>query len=241
MLVRKYIPRDATVLELGARYGTVSCVISQILDTPRNHVAVEPDPSVTKFLRANRDNNGGKFQVFEGAVSRQKLQLGFIDPKFDLHEYGTFTRPSDTGNIPVKTLEEFDLEFDCVVADCEGFFPTFVEENPDAIKKMRVIIYEQDGSPWKDFAPKYLELDKVLGDYGFSLVETIPHPKYENNPRFHNVWLKRCANDTCVSGGLGVNDELRRSAVSADRYSGDYPEKGQYTQHLVYQEGTPLG
>jgi hypothetical protein len=49
-LVRKYIPKDANVLELGARYGTVSCVISEILDDPTHHVAVEPDHSVIEAL-----------------------------------------------------------------------------------------------------------------------------------------------------------------------------------------------
>lgn len=29
-LVRTYLPKDAHVLELGARYGTVSCVISEV-------------------------------------------------------------------------------------------------------------------------------------------------------------------------------------------------------------------
>ena len=72
-LVRKYIPKDATVLELGARYGTVSCVISQVLDDPSKHVAVEPDKSVIDALIKNRDSNGGKFQVFEGVVSSLSL------------------------------------------------------------------------------------------------------------------------------------------------------------------------
>ena len=56
-LVRKYIPKNANVLELGARYGTVSCVISEILDDPTHHVAVEPDHSVIEALTKNRDSN----------------------------------------------------------------------------------------------------------------------------------------------------------------------------------------
>ena len=42
-LALRFIPRDATVLELGARYGTVSCVINSILNDPTRHVAVDPD------------------------------------------------------------------------------------------------------------------------------------------------------------------------------------------------------
>ena len=50
MLIRTYIPSDATVLEMGARYGTVSCVISQVLNDPTKHVAVEPDSTVIEAL-----------------------------------------------------------------------------------------------------------------------------------------------------------------------------------------------
>jgi len=193
-LVRKYIPKDASVLELGARYGTVSCVISEVLEDPTQHVAVEPDHSVIEALTKNRDTNGGKFHIFEGVVSNKGSELAFIDPKFDLHEYGTYTKETDNPtikNISIDKLSEmYNLKFDCVVADCEGFFCDFVEENPDAIKNMRVIIYEQDGIPWPKYAKRYETLDETLTSYDFKRVHTIPHPKYENNPHFHNVWVK---------------------------------------------------
>jgi precorrin-6B methylase 2 len=67
-LARTYVPKNATVLELGARYGTVSCIISEVLDDPTRHVAVEPDSSVIEALEKNRDNNGGKFHIYNGVV-----------------------------------------------------------------------------------------------------------------------------------------------------------------------------
>ena len=81
-LVRKYLPKDAQVLELGARYGTVSCVISEVIQDPTKHVAVEPDPSVIEALTKNRRENGGKFHIYEGVISRNGYELQFIDPKF---------------------------------------------------------------------------------------------------------------------------------------------------------------
>lgn len=193
-LVRKYLPKNATVLELGARYGTVSCVISEVLNDPTKHVAVEPDTTVIEALIKNRDNNGGKFHVYEGVISSKGYEMGFIDPKFNLHEYGTFTKESENPtvqNISFDALsKKYNLNFDCIVADCEGFFPSFVEENPTAIQNMRVIIYEQDGTPWQEYIKKYETLDITLSNYGFKRIHTIPHPKYENNPNFHNVWVK---------------------------------------------------
>jgi FkbM family methyltransferase len=193
-LVRTYLPRDSQVLELGARYGTVSCVISEVLEDPTKHVAVEPDPSVIEALTKNRDENGGKFHIFNGIVSEYGCELKFIDSKFDFHEYGTYTKPSENPNVKNKTLRDIekmhDVKFDAVVADCEGFFYDFVKENMESLAKMRVLIYEQDGIPWSEMMKKYEELDNILEENGFKRVFTIPHPKYKNNPHFHNVWVK---------------------------------------------------
>lgn len=194
MLVKRYIPPNGTVLELGARYGTVSCVISEVLEDPTKHVAVEPDPSVIEALHINKENNSGKFHIFNGVVSSRGHELQFIDPKFDYHEYGTYTRVTDNPTIENKSLSDlenaYNLKFDCVVADCEGFFYDFVKENISSLSKMRVVIYEQDGVPWSEMIPKYIELDQILEEMNFKRVFTIPHPKYENNPHFHNVWVK---------------------------------------------------
>lgn len=192
-LVKKYIPADATVLELGARYGTVSCVLSKLLNDPTKHVAVEPDARVIEALKKNKENNDGHFHIYEGVVSENGYKMGYIDSSFDLYEYGTYTVKTDEPTVENMSLDslskKYNLNFDCVVADCEGFFPTFVEENPEAIKNMRVIIYEQDGNPWSEFEKKYKIVSDILTEYNFKRIHTIPHKKYTNNPNFHNVWI----------------------------------------------------
>lgn len=40
------MPSDCKVVELGARYGTVSCALSAHLDDPTQHIAVEADTKV---------------------------------------------------------------------------------------------------------------------------------------------------------------------------------------------------
>jgi FkbM family methyltransferase len=155
---------------------------------------VEPDPSVIESLKKNRENNGGKFHIYEGVVSSHGYELQFIDPKFEYHEYGTHTKMTDNPTVENKSLDEiekkYNLHFDCVVADCEGFFYDFVKENKERVKSMRVIIYEQDGVPWSDMIPKYEELDSILESMNFKREFSIQHPKYKNNPHFHNVWVK---------------------------------------------------
>lgn len=190
-LVKSYVPKDATVLEMGARYGTVSCVISQVLDNPKKHVAVEPDVSVIDALMKNRFNNGGMFQVYNGVVSTHGYDIHTV---FTGDEYGTYTKKSDRPTVPHMSIQDlestYNMKFDCIVADCEGFFCDFVDENPDCIKNMRVIIYEQDGTPWSEMEHKYKKLDDTLTSFGFTLVHTFPHPLHANNPRLHNAWVK---------------------------------------------------
>ena len=45
-LANEYILEDDVVLELGARYGSVSCIINSKLNNKNNQVVVEPDDRV---------------------------------------------------------------------------------------------------------------------------------------------------------------------------------------------------
>ena len=58
-----YISPDMTVLELGGRYGTVSCVINNKLENPRKHVVFEPDKNVIPALIKNRNTHKSKFSI----------------------------------------------------------------------------------------------------------------------------------------------------------------------------------
>ena len=65
--------KDVTVLEMDARYGTVSCVISKVLNDPTKHVAVEPDSTVIEALTENKKNNNGQFFIYNGVISKYGL------------------------------------------------------------------------------------------------------------------------------------------------------------------------
>ena len=54
-LVKKYIQSDMKVLELGARYGTVSACLNYILNDPsRQLLCVDPDKRIEKCLLKNK-------------------------------------------------------------------------------------------------------------------------------------------------------------------------------------------
>ena len=71
-LAKKYIKENDVVLELGARYGSVSCVINSKLNCKTNQVSVEPDDRVWNALERNRIINKANFHIVKGFISKKK-------------------------------------------------------------------------------------------------------------------------------------------------------------------------
>jgi len=146
VLANEFIRETDVVLELGARYGSVSCVINFKLNNKTNQVVVEPDDRVWNALKLNRDRNNCKFNIVKGFISNKKLGLTELD--CCLGGYGaTFVENNET-KIPSYTLNEikeiYNLNFNVLVADCEGFLEVFFDENPDFYDNLRLIIFEAD-------------------------------------------------------------------------------------------------
>jgi FkbM family methyltransferase len=145
-LANTYILENDIVLELGARYGSVSCIINSKLNNKQNQVVVEPDDRVWDALEKNKNNNNCYFNIVKGFISNKKLDLTNLDNWFG--GYGsTFIENNDT-KIPSYSLDEikkkYNLNFNVLVADCEGFLEVFFDENPDFYDNLRLIIFEAD-------------------------------------------------------------------------------------------------
>lgn len=145
-LAEKYIWPNDVVLELGARYGSVSCVINSKLKTKTNQVVIEPDDRVWKALNQNKQRNGCEFHIVEGFVSNKKL--GLTNLNVYLNGYGATFVDSELTKIPSYTLssieQKYGLKFNVLVADCEGFLERFFDENPNFYDNLRMIIFEAD-------------------------------------------------------------------------------------------------
>ena len=151
---REFITSDCIVLELGARYGTVSCIINKQLSNPLHQVSVEPDEAVWRCLEQNRDTNGCSFHILRGAVSRVPLHV-------TQSGYGTTTNPRGAPNTYTYTLEQveamYQLRFNTLVADCEGSLGRFFAENPKLFDTLNLIILEADVPEWTDYESLYNE------------------------------------------------------------------------------------
>ena len=135
-----FIKSNDVVLELGARYGTVSCAINKKLNYSSNQVSVEPDSRVWEALEKNKKNNECNFKIIKGFISKRRLNLTNLNDYFG--GYG------------------FKLNFNTLVADCEGFLGMFLQENPQIYKNFSKIIFEADYPDKCDYDEIYRNLSK---------------------------------------------------------------------------------
>lgn len=160
-LSHAYIDPKSTVLELGARYGSVSCIINKKLQNKNNQVSVEPDSIVWNALEQNILKNGCFVNLHKGFVSTKSR--GLLP-----YGYAATSYVDDNSNILSLSVEElenkYNLKFDTVVADCEGFLEEFFDEHSFLYNQLNTVIFEAD-------YPNKCNYDKIrnnLKSNGFS-------------------------------------------------------------------------
>jgi FkbM family methyltransferase len=177
-LARAWILPSDSVLEIGARYGIVSCLINSILEKKTAHVAIEPDDRVWAALEKNKEVNGSSFHIVKGFVSQRKLSLTNFT---SAGGFATTSIEDPSSTIPHYSLEEIKeesgiSEFTALVVDCEGCFGGFLMENLSLLDSLRIVLFEADGNS----KPNYAEIRTMLKQKGF----------VEKQKGFHNAWIK---------------------------------------------------
>jgi len=194
----RYLTGSEKVLEIGGNIGRNSLVIAaiQLRNPSGGHlVTLECDPTTAKQLRENRDQNKMTFHVEEAALSKRPLvqtgtdnKIGNVTQVWDVIHQGA----PPQGSTFVNTIRFHELEhkyrtvFDTLVLDCEGAFYYILQDMPEILKGIRLIIMEND---YHDILHKTF-VDGVLQANGF-VVEYREcggwGPCYQN---FYEVWKK---------------------------------------------------
>jgi FkbM family methyltransferase len=165
----QYIKPDDIVLEVGARYGTVSNVINTILKNKTNHIVIEPDDTVINALTKNRDSHGCKFQIFNGYISNKNKKIIYKDYAthlVDIDEKGG----EDLANKRISYTDlkkKYNLDFNVLVIDCEGCMEELILDIGKDIKNYNKIFFE------KDFPHKsnYEFIKNYLLGYNFNIIK----------------------------------------------------------------------
>ena len=181
----KFIKGNEKVLEIGGNIGRNSLIISKLLCDSSNLVTLECDPVSYNKLLINRNLNNLKFNTVCAGLSKRKLIQ---------QEWNTIIKPD--GDVPdgyklVNTVDLNDLYtnyfiFDTLVLDCEGAFYYILQDFPDIIKPVKLIIMEND---YLDITRKNY-IDSVFKQNNFNVVYS-KHggwgPCFDN---FYEVWKK---------------------------------------------------
>ena len=186
LLAMKYIRPDNKVLEIGGNIGRNTLVIGSILKDPKNLVTLESDPNNAKMLMDNLKANNIDAVVEASALSQTRLI-----------QKGWCTLPITDDTIPegwkeVNTItfddlsKKYNIQFDTLVADCEGALFYILKDDPSILTNMNMIILEND---FQDIAEKTF-VNQVFEMYGFKCVYAEAGGWGPCYNFFYEVWKK---------------------------------------------------
>ena len=190
-MVVQFLDPAAKVLELGANIGRNTLMIASVLQDQRNLVSLECDPVSVEMLRNNRFANRFAFHIEPSALSyRQLIQKGWqTKPSEDV--------PPGYARVATITFEEllskYDIEFDTLVADCEGALYWILRDSEALLEKLHTVILEAD-YPSVDHK---IAVEGTFRCHGFERIYSEPlavdwdHPfPAECAESFFEVWRK---------------------------------------------------
>jgi len=184
-MATRYLKGNEKVLEIGGNVGRNSLIIAHLLGyNATNFVTLESDSHIASQLRENRDANNMQFHIENSALSKRKLiQKGWETFVSDEVMDGYHTVPTITWD---ELKAKYNIEFDTLVLDCEGAFYYILQDMPEILDNINLIIMEND---YKDFSHK-LYLDDMLRKNNFRIDYSESggwDPCYHN---FFEVWKR---------------------------------------------------
>ena len=159
----RYLTGSEKVLELGGNIGRNSLVIGSILKQQNNSdfVVLECDPATAAQLVENRDMNNMQFHVESRALSKRNLiQKGWTTIESDVVLDGYQSVQTITHQ---ELIAKYNIAFDTLVLDCECAFYIILQDMPEVLDNIKLIIVEND---YLETAQKEY-VDSVLISKGF--------------------------------------------------------------------------
>lgn len=231
MVYATWVRPGAKVLEVGARYGHATCMLSKVLGLDEKQedgtvnlnslekdekkqtsgaklVSSDADPHIWDILEGNLKKKGCNSQVVRGTVGSKSFKL--ITPTWMKRDrnatgYSAFTAKADDPHpgivVPAHSVKSLNVTFDTLAIDCEGCFKTFLKENPDLLKTLKMIIVEvHPGAFVKKKGHKHTKEERVVDELvkqGWHLKHSIMDQrilcKGPCEPRCNLNWLEKHA------------------------------------------------
>lgn len=183
-MVVRYLTGKEKVLEIGGNIGRNSLVIAKLLEEQTNLVTLESDSGIAKQLQENRDINNFTFNIENSALSYKKM----IQKDWD-------TICSDVlinGWKWVNTItfselrNKYNMDFDTLVLDCEGAFYYILQDMPEILNGINLIIMENDY--WDINKKQYIDMILIQNNFHVDYIESGGWGPCYNN--FYEVWKR---------------------------------------------------
>ena len=159
-------------------------MIASVLNDSSNLVTLECDSISYDQLKSNRNLNNFNFHIQNSALSARKLI-----------QNGWTTIPSDEllpGYSQVNTItlselkNKYQIEFDTLVLDCEGAFYFILQDFPEILENINLIIMEND---YYDISHKEY-IDSILKKNEFDIIYKQGGGWGPCKDYFYQVWKK---------------------------------------------------
>lgn len=184
LMAAEFIKPDSKVLELGSNIGRNTMTIASILKDETQFVTLECNAETCKMLDNNRKLNGFNFHIEPSALSRKKLYLRGWDC------FTEENKPSDAVEINTITWEnlneKYGIQFDIIVADCEGAMYNIFIDFPNILDNIHTVIMENDYHVLEH--KQYV--DKILYRNGFDIKQQSCGGWGCCKDFFYQVWTK---------------------------------------------------
>ena len=162
----RYLTGTEKVLEIGGNIGRNSLVIASILgNNSKNFVTMESDAYIAEQLRMNRTLNNLDFHIESSALSKKKM----IQKSWDtIHSDVLLEGYKNVNIISLEGLNtKYNIAFDTLVLDCEGAFYYILQDMPEILNTINLIIMENDycNISHKEYVDDVLRKNKFYVDY----------------------------------------------------------------------------
>jgi len=150
------LEEDDVVLEIGSRYGAVSCALSEVMGNNGKLVTVEADPDVWAMHQYNKlSHSCSSYSVF-GVLGEDDL---IVLNNTEHYAKRTSADPEAEGVTVTHFTwddieEETGLAINTLVVDCEGCLFQLVDTYKEKFKQVNKIIVEND----ENFEEGFLDL-----------------------------------------------------------------------------------
>jgi FkbM family methyltransferase len=177
-LVKKWLPKDMPVIELGGSYGIVSTIIRGHINPDQTLTIVEANPDLIQFGKINvaQKSTGDNVVFINAAVTHSSEKEVSFDVTASVLNSSIATKSDNTIQVPTISLDSIleGQSEECtysLVCDIEGAEYGLFENSQQALSRCHIAIIEVHPDFFYGIGKSVSDFYQVLSTLGFEIVD----------------------------------------------------------------------